>query len=394
MMNKKREESLIRLCQELVKIPSLSGKEEKAARAVKRNMEVLDYDEIWCDKYGSVVGHIKGNKPGKTILLDGHIDTVDISDKSLWVHDPFGAEIEEGRIYGRGTTDMKGPVAAMLVAASSYKQDLKSNFNGDIYVSCSVHEECFEGVSGREINNKVKPDYVVIGEPSSLNLKRGQKGRAEIVIETRGQTAHSSNPQAGINAVYSMTKVINSIKELELVRHEVLGEGILELTDIISKPYPGASVVPNLCRVTYDRRTLVGETKESVINQINNVINLLKKADQTFEAEVYYATGQAQCWTGENIEVERFFPAWLYDEKHEFVQKAFKGLKNVGLPSTISHYAFCTNGSYYAGEKNIPTVGFGPSKEHLAHIIDEYIEIDQLIKGCQGFYGILDSMMS
>lgn len=393
MLTEERKAVLIELCRKMLRTPSLSGRESEVVKLIGNTMELWGFDDVVVDKYGSIIGRIKGKKPGKALLLDGHIDTVDISDRNLWQHDPYGAEVVDGKIFGRGATDMKGPVSAMIAAAAFFSKDTGKNFSGDIFLSCSVHEECFEGIAAREISARVDPDYVVIGEPSGLNLMRGQRGRAEIVVETMGKTAHSANPQFGKNAVYYMMRVIQAVREIKLKKQEVLGEGILELTDIISNPYPGTSVVPNLCRVTYDRRTLAGETKESVISQIKEVINTLIKEDPDMEAKVYFARGEEKCWTGETIKAERFYPAWLLDEQHELVQTALKGLFSVGLKPEVSHWAFCTNGSHFAGEVGIPTIGFGPSYEYLAHIIDEYIEVEQLLKGCKGYYGIISALL-
>lgn len=393
MLTKERTATLIELCRKMVQTPSLSGQESEIAALIKKTMDSWGFDDVVVDKYGSIIGRIKGKKPGKTLLFDGHIDTVDISDRSLWQHDPYGAEVVDGKIFGRGTSDMKGPVSAMIAAAAFFSKDTGKNFAGDVFLSCSVHEECFEGIAAREISKRVNPDYVVIGEASSLKLMRGQRGRAEIVVETIGKTAHSANPQLGKNAVYYMMRVIQAVKEIKLNREEVLGEGILELTDIISDPYPGASVVPNLCRVTYDRRTLTGETKDSVISQVQEAVNTLVKEDPELEARVYFAQGEEKCWTGETIKASRFYPAWLLDEQHELVQTALKGLFSVGLKPELSHWAFCTNGSHFAGEIGIPTIGFGPSHECLAHVIDEYIEVEQLLKGCQGYYGIISELL-
>ncbi|MNM41042.1 peptidase [compost metagenome] len=174
--------------------------------------------------------------------------------------------------------------------------------------------------------------------------------------------------------------------------HPVLGKGILVLTDIKSSPYPGASVVPDYCKATFDRRLLVGETKESVLAPIKAFVEELMKEDSELKAEVSYAKATENCYTGSTISGERFFPGWLYEEKDEFVQIAYEGLKSAGLDPEITQYSFCTNGSHYAGEKGIRTIGFGPSKENLAHTIDEYIELEQLFIGAEGYYGILNSL--
>ena len=393
MLTEQREQQLITLCRELIQKQSYSGEENLVVERIRTAFKEMGFDDAFVDEYGNIIGHIKGNRPGKSILFDGHIDTVPVADDSKWKHAPFGGEVEDGKIYGRGASDMKGAISAMITAVAFFASDTGRDFAGDIYISCVVHEECFEGVAARKISERIHPDYVIIGEASELNLKRGQRGRAEIVVETYGKPAHSANPQNGINAVYQMAKLIEQIRNLATSSQAELGQGILELTDIKSSPYPGASVVPDYCRATYDRRLLVGETKESVLRPILDLIQLMTLHDSQFKGAAYYATGSEKCYTGKVIEGERFFPGWLYEEQDEFVQAALHGLKDAGLQPEVTNYSFCTNGSHYAGEAGIKTIGFGPSRENLAHTIDEYIEIDQLFKAAQGYYGILKSVL-
>lgn len=386
-----REQEIIKNCQLLIQAKSYSGEEEKVAEAIEKLMKHYNFDEIYRDKYGNIVGGIVGNKQGKTMILDGHIDTVPV-DEEKWTQAPYGADLNDGKIYGRGTSDMKGAVAAMISAIGFYGQDHQRDFSGKMLVACVVHEECFEGVAARLVSERYKPDYVVIGEASQLNLKIGQRGRAEIVVETFGKPAHSANPEAGINAVYKMADVIQRIRKIETTQHPVLGKGILELTDIKSSPYPGASVVPDYCRVTYDRRLLIGETRENVLAPLRAIMTEMHKNDPQFKGQVSYAKGKELCYTGAIIEGERFFPGWLYDENDEFVQKALAGIRSAGIDPEVTQYSFCTNGSHYAGEAGIKTIGFGPSRENLAHTIDEFIEVDQLVKSAVGYYGIIDQV--
>ena len=393
MFNKEREQTVIELCQRLVQSQSYSGQEGKVAEELKRAFKELRFDDVVVDKYGNIIGHIKGNKPGKKIVFDGHIDTVPVTNETEWKYPPFAAEIHDGKIYGRGTTDMKGAVAAMVCAAANFAEDTKKDFAGDIFVAGVVHEECFEGVAAREISNRINPDYVVIGEASQLNIKIGQRGRGEIVIETFGVPCHSANPEKGINAVYKMAEVIGEIRKLTPTHHEVLGEGILELVDVKSSPYPGASVVPEYCRATYDRRLLVGETKESVLAPINQLLDEMMKKDPELKVKASYSVGKEMCYTGNEIEGERFFPGWLYDESEEFVQDVYAELKSMGFDPTITQYNFCTNGSHYAGEANIKTLGIGPSKENLAHTVNEYIEVEQLTSVTQLYYGVMNALL-
>ncbi len=393
MITKEREAGLIRLCSDLVRIKSYSGREAQMAAHLKQVFEKSGSNEITVDEYGSVAASFKGRRPGKTLLLDAHIDTVPVTDPGRWDVEPFGGEVKEGRIYGRGASDMKGALTAMMLAVEYFCADTQNGFNGEIVVVGGVQEEAFEGIASRRISNRYNPDFVVIGEASNLNLKRGQRGRAEIVLETFGKPAHSANPSVGLNAVYKMTRLIDAVRGLPVGRHPVLGEGILELTDIKSSPYPGLSVVPEYCRATYDRRLLVNETRESVLAPIHELIAALEKEDPEFKAKASYAFGKEDCYTGATIEAERFFPGWVYDENDEWVQTAYRGLKEAGLRPEISHYAFCTNGSHYAGEAGIKTIGFGPSEETLAHTDNEYIAISQVLGACRGYYGILKALM-
>ncbi len=393
MLVNKRQEEVIALCQKLIQAKSYSGGEDKVSAAVKEAMTEKGFDEVTIDKYGNIIGCLKGKRPGKKILFDGHIDTVPVTDETVWEYPPFGAEIHDGKIYGRGTSDMKGSIAAFICAAANYAEDTGRDFPGEIYVAGVVHEECFEGVAAREISSFVKPDYVVIGEASQLNLKVGQRGRAEIVVETFGKPCHSANPEKGINSVYKMAKVIEAIRTLEPTHHPVLGDGILELTDIKSSPYPGASVVPEYCRATYDRRLLVGETKESVLAPIEELLDKLMAEDPELKVKASYAVGKEMCYTGNQIEGERFFPGWLYDEDADFVQAVYGQLKDMGFDPSITQYNFCTNGSHYAGEAGIKTIGLGPSRENLAHTVNEHIEIDQLCKVTECYYGTMKALL-
>lgn len=393
MLTNERKEQIVEVLQNLIQRRSYSGEEKEVAEYIKKLCLEVGYDTVHIDKYGNVIGSVKGKYEGAKVLMDGHIDTVPV-DEEKWTKKPFAGNIEDGKLYGRGTTDMKGAVCAMLLAGAYLAQDLKKEFAGEIFIAGVVHEECFEGVAAREISKYVKPDYVIIGEASQLNLKIGQRGRGEIVVETFGKPAHSANPEKGINAVYKMMKIIENIQKLPMTHHDTLGYGILELTDVKSSPYPGASVVPDYCRATYDRRLLVGETPESVLAPIQKLLDEMMKEDDTLKAKVSYAKGVEKCWTGATIEGERFFPGWLFEEKDEYVQKALKALKEIGQTPAITHYNFCTNGSHYAGEAGIKTIGYGPSRENLAHTIDEYIELDSLYNVTEGYYAILKAYLA
>ena len=393
MINEMEKREVITLCQQLIQEESYSGNEENVAKILKAFFLKNGFDKVNIDIYGNIIGIIKGKQAGKTLLFDGHIDTVPVVNGDKWTYPPFGGEIHENKIYGRGATDMKGAVAAMACAASNFAEACKKDFAGEIIVAGVVHEECFEGVAARKISETYSPDYVIIGEASNLDIKIGQRGRGEVIVETFGIPAHSANPEQGINAVYGMSLAINKIQQIKPPEHPILGKGILELTDIKSSPYPGASVVPDYCRVTYDRRLLVGETKESVLEPIQKALNAIKQEDKSIEVRVSYALGCEKCYTGEAIQGERFFPGWLMDENTAFVQDTLKELREIGLSPKMTYYNFCTNGSHYAGEAKIQTLGLGPSVEKLAHTIDEYIEIEQLVGATVSYMGIMKALL-
>lgn len=379
-------EDLIAFTQKIVQQQSFSCEEGAVVRIIADEMRSLGFDRVWIDKNGSAVGEIRGAHTGPTLLFDAHCDTVGIAPGSVWTREPFSAVIEGSFIYGRGSADMKGALAAMVHATASVD---RSRLAGRVIVSASLMEEVFEGGTLKAVMDEVKPDYVVIGEATQLNLSRGGRGRAEIHLETIGKPAHSSSPQLGINAVHLMMKVIAEVEKIPLREDPLLGPAILALTDIISEPYPAYSVTPSRCRVTYDRRLLTGETPESVLNEITS---LPAFKDIPFTAKI--AKSDHTTYTGEILHADKFFPAWVLDETNNFVQLALKGLRASGLDPKFSTYHFCTNAAYSMPVAGVPTIGFGPGMEGDAHVVDERLSLDELEKTARGYLGIIESVLA
>ena len=386
-------DELIKLTQDLIRIPSLSGEEKEIVEFIESKLKEFGYDEIYVNKFRTIYGIVKSGKPGPNIILDAHIDHVVVNNPDLWTVDPFGAEIKDNKIWGRATSDMKGAFAAM-VYAGKYFAEHRNEFTGNIIVSGTTWEELFEGKTlGFEIEElKEKgynPDLVVIGEASNLNLKIGQRGRCEVQITVYGKSCHSSNPEYGINAVYKAIEVINTIKNKPVKEDSFIGKAIFELTDIISKPYPGYSVVPEETIMSYDRRLLPGETKESVLKEVKDALNPLKEKDPELKFKIEIKEGPLYDVDGNEYIKDKFAPGWVFDKNELFVQKAYQALINTELNPEITRYLFCTNGSTSAGIMGIPTIGYGPSKESQAHVVDEYIEIEQLEKAYEGYVNII-----
>ena len=376
---KEQTDQVVAFTRELVRAKSWPGQERDAALVCERWMKQLGYDEVWIDRYGSVVGTRYGIGLGKTIHFDGHLDTVPATSLEKWKHDPFGGEVSDGRIWGRGSSDMKGPLAAMICAGAFLPRE---RFNGTLRVSASIGEEELEGPALAAILAEYPADFVIIGESSELKIGIGQKGRAGIQIETRGVPAHSSRPEDGVNAVYKMVEAIEQVRAIEPPTDPVLTPGISELVEIISSPYPGTSMVPDGCRVRIDRRLVRGETRESVLAGFREALTEMDGV------EVRYLQVTLPCYTGEQIVMEDFHPAWVTPRESELVKAAERALTAVGL--SIDYFAsrYCANGSASAGEMNLPTLIVGPSTPSVAHTVDEYIEIEQLRRGTEVYMAL------
>lgn len=370
----------------LINARSYTGEEKNIVETIRSIMENLGFDEIHIDEAGNIVGGIHGSSPGGVILFDGHIDTVEAENREEWANkDPFSAYEQDGRIYGRGASDMKGAFAAMLTAMGRVD---RSQLKGSIYLSGTVNEEVAEGYTVRLVTQRVKPDLVVIGEATNLNLNIGQRGRGEISLKVYGKSAHSSNPAVGINSVMKMSKALSRIEAEYKEPEDVLGKGILVLTDIISTPYPGESVIPRLCTATFDKRILLTETKEGILDGLRTILDELKLEDEEFSYSVEYARNEITTYTGYSIGGDKFYPPWRIDENDPLLEKIIKAFAVEDIRSEIGSYSFCTNGSSTCGIDKIKTVGFGPGREQEAHITNEFIEVESLDKAVKGYLAL------
>ena len=387
------KKNLVEFCKDLIQIPSQAGKEKSVIKRAQEELHVLGFDECECDDFGSVIGILRGGD-GPTVIFDAHMDTVGVEPVKEWTRDPFGGWVEGGRIYGRGSVDMKGSAASIVYGIASLLP-LKSEIKGTIIVSLSTLEELCEGIALGNIIDKRGADYVVIGEPSNLRLVRGQRGRAEITITTQGVPAHSSTPHLGVDAVDKMTKLIGKMNEIELPRHEFLGTGIQALTDIISVPYPAQSTVPSRCRVTYDRRLVVGENETSIARELHDLIETARTEDPELRASAEIVTVECTAYTGHKFSFRKFIPAWEIAEDHKLVVAAAGALESIGLRGLpADYYRFCTNGSWPSVHAGIPTIGFGPGHADLAHSTDESVEIEQLEAAARGYASIARAILS
>ena len=380
-MNKDR---LIPFTQELIREVSISGEEQGVVSRIQSEMLSLGFDEVMIDELGSVIGIINGTRPGKTLLLDGHCDIVG-AEAADWKYDPFGGVIADGWLYGRGVADMKAALAAMICAAADVD---RQQLIGRVIVSGSVLEEVMEGAALKVIMDKYRPDYVIIGESTELNLNRAGRGRAELVAETFGKSAHSSSPQFGLCAVHEMIKLIHKLETVSLRSDPVIGDSQVTLTDIISDPFPGHSVVPYHCQASFDVRTVPGETAESLMQVFRSIPDI-----QSIDHKLSFLEGEEKAYTGLTVHGQKFFPAWIFDEEHELVQSAWNGLRQIGMDPKLGSFKFCTNGAYSAGIAGVPTIGFGPGRESDAHSTNEKLGVDEILLAYDGFHAMIQSIM-
>lgn len=378
-----RKQHVVDVARDLVRTKSLAGQESAAAQVVVNAMRALNYDEVHVDALGNVIGVLAPGAPDAasgSILFDSHLDTVDAAGQ--WTKDPFGGEVSDGSLWGRGAADMKGALAASLCGAAYAKAD--GRLRGTVLVSASVNEEQIEGLALADVLTTYRPARVVICESTSLKLNIGGRGRAEVFLTVEGVPAHASTPHLGVNALKQAARLILAVNEWQPPRDPDLGAGIFEPTEIISSPYPSVSVLPDRCRMRCDRRLLVGETERDVLDPLNQIIDGIRAQDATFRARAEIDTETITTYTGAQRTGLKFQPAWKMDPDSDFIRAARAAL---GDPA-IGYYAFCTNAGRSAGLMGIPTIGFGPGREEHAHIADEFCDLEQLWGAAQGYYAL------
>lgn len=377
----KYREDIVKFMSKLIKARSYSGEEKEVIQVIKEEMEKVGFDEVKIDGLGNILGRIGNGK--HVIAMDAHIDTVEVGNPDLWDKDPFSGDWDDEWVYGRGASDQKAGMCSMVYGMKILKEmNLLDDFT--VYVTGTVMEEDCDGLCWRYIveEDKIKPDFVVITEPTSLNVYRGHRGRIEFRIKTVGLSAHASAPERGDNAIYKMAKIINEIEKLNENLHydPFLGKGTIVVSQIFFKS-PSHNAVPDECVIHIDRRLTAGETKESAFEEIREIF---KKTG--IDAEIIELTYSKPAYTGIEYPVEKYFPTWVLEENTEVVQAAKETyIKTFGSEPLIDKWTFSTNGIATAGVYGIPTVGFGPGDEKYAHAPNEKVKIEHLVKAA-AFY--------
>jgi putative selenium metabolism hydrolase len=382
-------EDIVKFLRDIIAIPSMNSQIEAVGERIGEEMRKLGFDEVRFDKMGNILGRI-GNGP-RVIVFDSHIDTVGIGDFAEWQWDPFLGKIENGILYGRGACDEKGSTPGMVYGLA-IARDLGLLEGWTVYYFGNMEEEC-DGIAPNsfvEVDPKVKPDMVIIGEPTKMQVYRGHKGRIEFKVVEKGRSAHAASNHLGDNAIYKILPIIAGIRDLEekLGFDPFLGQGKITVSDMRVQT-PSLNAVPNEAVIYIDRRMTFGETREEALQQVQSLIPEKDRGSVEIE-ELFYDTPS---YNGFVFPVDKYFPAWAIDEDHNLVQAGHKARRLMGYPDSVAgKWEFSTNGIYWAGKAGIPCIGFGPGDEDTAHTVNENVPLDDVVKSAE-FYALITSLI-
>jgi len=383
-------DALLALAQALIRTPSPSGHEGQVAQLVQEAMRRAGCDEVRVDELGNVVGRL-GDGQGRRLLYDAHLDTVDAGNPAHWSRDPFAAEVEAGVLYGRGACDMKGALAAMIQGVRAIVET-GGSLAGTLYVAAVVQEEPCEGAALRHLIevDGLRPDWVVLGEPTNLQLARGQRGRIEFEVHVRGKACHAAAPQRGINAIYNAARVIVGLELLapQLGTDAFLGKGSIAVTEI-SSPLGNRNAIPDACTLVIDRRLTNGETEAKATSELRRIL-ARESVDATIEVPEYHALS----YRGFEIRSRQHFPYWVTAPNDPLVVAASAVVEaELGYVPRLGRWEFSTDGTYSAGVAGIPTIGFGPGDERYAHAADEQVRIDDLVQAAHVYAQLATALL-
>lgn len=372
---------------DLIAIPGESCDEEKVIKRIVQEMKSLDFDRVEVDPMGNVLGYMGNGE--KLIAYDAHIDTVGVGEKSNWEFDPYEGYETDTEIGGRGASDQLGGIVSAVYGAKIMKDLGLLSDKYTVLVTGTVQEEDCDGLCWQYIidEDKIRPEFVVITEPTDGNIYRGQRGRMEIRVEVKGVSCHGSAPERGENAIYKMADILQEVRELNNRLHDdpFLGKGTLAVSQIYFNS-PSRCAVADMCAISIDRRLTDGETYQMALEEIRALPSVKK-----YNAEVSMYKYDRPSYTGLVYPTDCYFPTWVIPEDHpatKAVVEAFEGLYGKPL---VDKWTFSTNGVSIMGRYGIPCIGLGPGKEAQAHAPNEKTWKADLIK-CAAVYAALPNV--
>ncbi len=302
-----QHDDIIRFMRELCAIPSYESQIRAVGERAEAEMKKLGFEETWFDQMGNIVGRI-GNGPVK-LLYDSHIDTVGVGDPAAWEWDPFKGKVENGVLFARGACDEKGSTPGMIYGLAIAKE-LGLLDGVTAYYFGNMEEWC-DGIAPNALVEAegLRPDFVVIGEPTKMQVYRGHKGRVEMQVVAKGKSAHAASNFLGDNAIYKLLPVIDAISKLEpeLGDDPFLGHGRITVSDMHVKT-PSINAVPDEALIYIDRRITFGEEPQAELARIQKLIG--DRSD--IEASILYYDDPS--YTGFVFGVDKIYPAWALPE--------------------------------------------------------------------------------
>jgi len=372
---------------EIIKVPAMSNKEKDRILLLKAMCEKAGFDEVRIDGLGNLLGRV-GSGP-KKLVIDAHIDTVGIGDRSQWKKDPFSGDIEGGLVHGRGTSDQVGGAAAMITAARILKE-LGCPPEYSVWFAFTIIEEDCDGLCWKYLieEEKFVPDLFVSTEPTTLRLYRGHRGRMEMEVRMKGVSCHGSAPERGVSAAYKAARAALAMEALNAALQPdddgFLGKGTVVVSKI-DVHGPSQCAVPDQAMLYLDRRLTWGETADIAIQQVKDAV----MAAGVDEVEVTMPEYAIPSWTGKDYRQELYFPTWKFPADHPFVRAGIRAHEAVfGAAPVVDKWTFSTNAVAVAGRHGIPCIGFGPGDENQAHAPNEITRVDDLWKAA-AFYAAL-----
>ncbi len=347
------------------------------ATLVADSMRDLGYDEVRVDEAGNVLGRIDGRGDAPDLMFNTHLDHVDVGDPDAWPHPPFGGEIHDDKIWGRGAVDIKGPMAAQIVGVGRLARGERPP--GDVWVTAVVQEE-IGGVGARYLAETLATPIVVVGEPSRNTLRRGHRGRTEMVAHFTGRSVHASVPEKGINPLYPLGLFLQGLADLQMPADPTLGPSTVAPT-LLRTDQTSANVVPGEVWQTCDWRNIPGQSAEDARGMVEAIARQVERDPRVAsECRISVTVPEVdrQAYTGYRRSIPGAHPAYLLSTDHPVVtasERICEEILKERRPTDI--WQFATDGGHYHEAGMVP-IGFGPGNEYLAHTVDEHIEIPAL----------------
>ena len=357
----------------LVQAPSVNppGDTTAAVGEVARRLEAAGIPyRVLAKEPGveNLVGHLEGQRPGAVLVFNGHLDVVPPG--ANWTVDPFAAVVGHGKVYGRGACDMKGGLAAMLLALLALKR-AGAPFAGEILFEAVADEESGGWRGTRYLLEQgigVGADFAIVGEPSDFRIDLGNRGIAWFEIAVKGKAGHSARPQTGINAIEYAARLVTAIADLRFTKQNVLFE-VPNPSIAVTMIRGGIrqNIIPDLCVITADRRLLPGETVESATAELESLIADMPQPGITATVT---CTNSAE--------------PYLIEREQPVVRALALAHEQVlGAPPAYGAKGGATDGAYLYHQGGVPTALYGPGLVGLAHTADEYIQIESVVQAAK-----------